>query len=114
MISKILIVWLYISLTSNFMIFSAERENLKTLVLLAPMAASNFAKNPTHLYDFVDENPAFAELPYTKCVLEGFQAHPKLKRQFYLHKPATSPRTYFDAMHIQFKCLRPVVDAVKD
>lgn len=91
-------------LISSVYILSSDHDNLKTLVGLAPVATSHFAKDPHAFYEFVAENPDFAKLPYTQCVLKGFNAHTKLKK-----KIPTSPKSYLDAMHIQFECIKPVV-----
>lgn len=95
------------TLISSYNLLSFDQDNIKTLTALAPVAASHFAKDPRIFYEFVTENPSFAAFPYSKCVLKGFDANPKLKKQ-----TPTSPRSYLDAMHIQFKCMKPIISSL--
>ena len=51
-----------------------------TLLPLAALTMSHFAKDPRRLTEYAGINPEFAKSPYHKCVKDGFKKHPELSK----------------------------------
>lgn len=100
-----------------------RHENQKTLMILAMQSADTFAKDPRQLDNFLETCPTLKNNTYFRCVKNGFAVHPELgkpvstlnviKYNLGLSYTVPSRGAYFDALKIQFGCLKPVVTNIE-
>lgn len=118
-LKKAKIIFFFVCLISkNLYCIDKKNEREATLIWLSMQSTAVFAQDPRKLDHLLQSCPKLENNTYFKCVKSGFAKHPELGKpiptfnlisyQLGLRSTIPSNKSFFDALHIQFECLKPI------